>query len=423
MLAPQAYQRDCLNNYQTIVDHQILDEEAYKQSVNFTEIYWKQKYPDQPFHIDLSGSDLEGEGQGQDLGSQIYELSYDILAAAGRQKVFYYQVSLPHYIDKKFLDRALQRYKKYMFLKKQNPTVFLVPCYDMDLLWHSHMNFPLSYKTVTELLLGTMLNHDDSVNDRSPGSRLNTSDAVTRHLWKTTFNEHFSAYGAMYRGNPPTGKLGNISETDMFGLVSKSVEIKFNKVELQGYRKESLGKFKLQIVEKSEMLLPGRYHGEKEIVDMSEKVVALKGPEFVWNNAGSVTKYVHCLDSDNLYVVLTRQTSFLCCTNGSEREGEGHIELNPLIEKVCKVGQHVTQELKVDIDSDLGVSLDVTLTLKKLSTCDLWLVPAEYEDCVMPEESEQLWGPIPLPRLPPGIENNCSVASHKYVFTKTFTEH
>ena len=26
----------------------------------------------------------------------------------------------------------------YLYLKKKNPKTFLVPCYDMDLIWHSH---------------------------------------------------------------------------------------------------------------------------------------------------------------------------------------------------------------------------------------------------------------------------------------------
>jgi len=44
---------------------------------------------------------------------------------------------------------------------------------------------PLSYKSDTEKILGAVLPHDDSVNDRSPGSKLNTSDETTRSLWKS----------------------------------------------------------------------------------------------------------------------------------------------------------------------------------------------------------------------------------------------
>jgi hypothetical protein len=37
-------------------------------------------------------------------------LTYDIAAAASRQSVFYYQVSLPHYRDPVFIRAAIQRY-------------------------------------------------------------------------------------------------------------------------------------------------------------------------------------------------------------------------------------------------------------------------------------------------------------------------
>ena len=43
----------------------------------------------------------------------------------------------------------------YLYLKKKNPKTFLVPCYDMDLIWHSHQ--------VTGLRLGqkTKLNNGE----------------------------------------------------------------------------------------------------------------------------------------------------------------------------------------------------------------------------------------------------------------------
>ena len=48
------------------------------------------------------------------------------------------QVSLPHYCDQEFHVDSVRRYKMYLFLKKKNPKTFLVPCYDIDLIWHAH---------------------------------------------------------------------------------------------------------------------------------------------------------------------------------------------------------------------------------------------------------------------------------------------
>lgn len=79
-------------------------------------------------------------------------INYDLETAILRQKMFYYQVSLPHYRDPGFLREAVTRYKRYLHLKSLNSDVFLVPCYDFDLVWHAHQLHPLIYKVKVTLL-------------------------------------------------------------------------------------------------------------------------------------------------------------------------------------------------------------------------------------------------------------------------------
>jgi hypothetical protein len=38
------------------------------------------------------------------------KLAYDIAAAASRQSIFYYQVSLPHYRDQVYISAAIKRF-------------------------------------------------------------------------------------------------------------------------------------------------------------------------------------------------------------------------------------------------------------------------------------------------------------------------
>ena len=54
----------------------------------------------------------------------------------------------------------------YLYLKQQNQQQFLVPCYDIDLMWHTHQVNTLHYSNDTTAILGFVLKHDDSVNDR-----------------------------------------------------------------------------------------------------------------------------------------------------------------------------------------------------------------------------------------------------------------
>ena len=48
------------------------------------------------------------------------DISYDLEDAVMRQRDFYYNVSLPHFKDSSFLTGAINRYKKFISLKKIN---------------------------------------------------------------------------------------------------------------------------------------------------------------------------------------------------------------------------------------------------------------------------------------------------------------
>ena len=106
---------------------------------------------------------------------------------------------------------SINRYRMFLALKKRNPTAFLVPCYDIDLAWHTHQLHHRIYREDTIGYLGKMFNHDDTVTDRRPDSKLTQADNITRELWKTHFGTHFATCGAMYRGDPPYSSLAPIN--------------------------------------------------------------------------------------------------------------------------------------------------------------------------------------------------------------------
>ena len=90
---------------------------------------------------------------------------------------------------------AVKRYCQFLKLRLDNPGVFLVPCYDIDIVWHTHQVSPHLYQQHTQQLFGCVFHHDDSVNDRSEGSKLNNATEVTASLWKETFGEDFRMQG------------------------------------------------------------------------------------------------------------------------------------------------------------------------------------------------------------------------------------
>ena len=185
MLSPVSYQRDCNEIVSTRLDHNILIGDQRLQGLVKARALWEKLYPEEPF----------------DFQSRI---EYDIEAACARQRVFNYQVSLPHFADKKFLTEAVERYKFHLNLKQQNPELFFVPCYDFDLIWHAHQLYPFIYTQDTTEIQGEVYNHNDSVNDRKPGSQLIKAETVTREKWKN-LGHQFALNGAMFRGEPPLG--------------------------------------------------------------------------------------------------------------------------------------------------------------------------------------------------------------------------
>ncbi len=57
------------------------------------------------------------------------------------------------------------------------------------------------------------------------------------------------------------------------------------------------------------------------------------------------------------------------------------------------------------------------MNVLKEDGCDVWksysIEAGAFYDSVIPEQIESLWGPIPLERLPPGVDNNCKAVTHK----------
>ena len=195
ILNPYAYRKDC----QTIVS-KVVDHKPYmlrQNSINKSRDCWQRKYPNVPFDVNLNEAN-----PAPIMIDYQRRSSYDIVNAAQRQRVFNYNSSLPHFRDIKFLKKALKRYKIMLSIKRDNSNAFVVPCYDNDLIWHTHQQHAVTYKNDTSNILGSMLDHDDSTSDRSPGSELEKGSNETRKLWRKA-GLKFGVPGAMYRGEPP----------------------------------------------------------------------------------------------------------------------------------------------------------------------------------------------------------------------------
>jgi hypothetical protein len=114
------------------------------------------------------------------------------------------QVRWKQYGQPEFIKLAVERYRMMLTLKKTYPKLFVVPTYDMDIIWHTHLGFTRAYEQDCERIVGWILTHDDTVNDRSEGSKLNTCSDHTVRLWSKEYATPWRRKGGMYVGEPPS---------------------------------------------------------------------------------------------------------------------------------------------------------------------------------------------------------------------------
>lgn len=206
-------------------------------------------YPNEPYDID---STLSNEFSAKLSYVAENYTTYDLVLSIERQIPFFYQVSRPHVNTDRFLEASVARYKGFLHLiqknKERSIRCFCVPTYDIDLIWHTHQLNPSSYSNDLVELLGKILEHDDTDQNRGRGQKLDVGFYKTTKQWEELFGLRYWRAGAMYRGSTPSPlattpfipkviakkvdsvnafqKLINLPETNIIEVVLEFVEIK-----------------------------------------------------------------------------------------------------------------------------------------------------------------------------------------------------
>lgn len=195
LLAPRDYEQDCANLLSQVVDHKPMNRSQREQGLQNARDLWDNAYPAEPFEIDLN--------QPAPMTMPYYSrIGYDLEKASHNLSKFYYQVSLPHFTDAKFLASAIERYEHHLQLKSQHPYVPMVPSTDVYLVWLAHLQHHMNYKQVTAEVFGAVLNHESYVTSSTLESVDHNSDTGTRALWSAA-GFQFDKPGTVYRGDPP----------------------------------------------------------------------------------------------------------------------------------------------------------------------------------------------------------------------------
>lgn len=205
-LNPVRYKSDCEEIYGKILDNYNVVSSIQETSRKETEETWNKLYPNQPYEFNIS---LASSSQFSETLYETQKFSkYDFILAVERQTPFFYQVSRPHFKKDLFLEEAVARYKGFLHLIRRNKERslrrFCVPTYDVDLIWHTHQLHPVSYCKDLVKLLGKVLEHDDTDQNRGKGQKLDTGFSDTTKQWEDTYGVRYWRAGVMYRGGAPS---------------------------------------------------------------------------------------------------------------------------------------------------------------------------------------------------------------------------
>ena len=401
MLSPRAYVKDSKAIANMVVNHTLRSRSDYEGALKKSEAYWLQKYAyvKEPFHLDHSiPLDTPAVIEFQS------KITYDIISSALRQKVFYYQVSLPHYTDPIYLKKSVMRYKQFLYLKSKHPDEFIVPCYDIDVMWHSHQLNPWLYKKETMAIVGNLVNHDDNVTDRREGSKLSNSHAMTQKYWKDEFNETFSHFGAMYRGPPAGGVLYKMTEGEIYKVATKTSSVKLQSIVLTLTGRATEEKDKKLMVKATSC---SAEKDVKKICSLSRNSDTMGQTEIPYNTPCEFqfnTRFV-----DNIKFEVFRKNGFSCC--GSKKSlGFSRPRIFSKL-KTFHDGRNFKTKLGISRDISLDISGNFTAPVQ--GPVLLFVDRGSYEQATVPENIQQLWGPVNLERLPTGTDNSCRIATHK----------
>jgi hypothetical protein len=437
MLSPVAYQADCQAIVGRLIGHVLRPPEILHGIRDITRRIWKEKFPDEPFDVILSpGGGVAGAqpttNSSDFANGLVSKISYNIEAAAARQKVFCYQVSLPHYADVSFHEDSVRRYKMYLSLKKKHHKTFLVPCYDIDLIWHAHQVHPQDYISDCNSILGFVLKHDDSVNQRHEGSKLNNADEVTRRLWFDEFSVPFARPGSMFRGNPPQGKLFPITGDYQRGLLApREMEITLLGIDLKALPPMEEENLVLSVQLETEEGNNGKM--KKKKTEVFTSLCPLRGEEqpegslSVCSAAGlgSTTTITHTTCPKlGLRVLKPNKKSSMAAWFGcnprqeSLAASEEPIDLFQLPR--ASTNQSLTVQHRMEVSAKtvsqvVNAEISLQLENERLGPATeqvFHIQEGSFYNCVMPENVESLWGPIHLGRLAPGVENTCRAVTH-----------
>ena len=345
MLSPNDYVKYCIRNFGFIVDHSCLCKEERSLKQKFTKIIWEQEFNISYDYPSLNELDYNKFKSRIDfIPNELYH----------KLKNFHYQVSLNHFKNKTFLAIGLERYKKFLYLKKWH-CLNVAPCNSISLIWFAHQLNPLVYYNDTLKILGYTL-------DQNSFERQNHS--LTEDLWIKLFNESYFMPGAMCRGEPANELYFSSHAVEYEKYYSRAGDI--NLVELALLPKSNENKrsknplYKISLMQQNKSLF-------EEKIKPGQDLSADFGFKYHQNDFSSLDL---CLKAEYLEHSSHKVANFI--KNGSLHNSkyDKKKQIRIVIPKVIPKSATEIQNFNLNLIDSKKIEYNLMLSLKVTSTVD-----------------------------------------------------
>ncbi|MCJ1327088.1 hypothetical protein MMC10_003754 [Thelotrema lepadinum] len=127
----------------------------------------------------------------------------DLIGAVIRQTTFTTKMHNLGWVRSPFpnplVAHFLTRYRNYFTLLEHFPKRNVVPCLDIDLIWHTHQTLPSSYYAYSVERTGTFVDHDDKIGSTELGDSFEWTCKTYQHLFSQPYAECHCWYCAAIR--------------------------------------------------------------------------------------------------------------------------------------------------------------------------------------------------------------------------------
>jgi len=301
--------------------------------------------------------------------------------------------------DPLVIDNAVRRYERCwlpLAAEVARSELSLCPPVDVHWIWHCHMLAPRHYERDCLQLVGKVVGHRVRLAEQLAERRLATAD-----VWRQKYpQEPFDVTDAS--PSAAAGPYQRLSSYDLSAAVRRQSKFFYN-VSLPHYRDDVF--LQQAVARYRKFLLLKLRHRDALLVPTYDI-------DLVWHTH-QLHPLVYKHDTARLMGRMLNHDDNLNDRDPDSPLLSAYVRTKQLWRQAYREHYALTGAMYRGERPHGRLADDTGLAGNDRKKTVLRLATDAFQSCVMPEDVEQLWGPVPLPKLPEGTDNKCFAASHR----------